>query len=46
MSYTLEFTKNALNDIEKHKKSGNQSILKKIQQLLNELREHPTIGTG
>ena len=46
MSYTLEFTDNALFDIEKHKKSGDKSVLKKIQKLLNELRVHPTIGTG
>lgn len=46
MNYTLEFSDNALEDIEKHKKSGDQSVLKKIQQLLNELREHPTTGTG
>ena len=30
MSYTLELTKNALNDIEKHKKSGKRSVLIKI----------------
>lgn len=46
MSYTLEFSENALEDIEKHKKSGDQSTLKKIRQLLNELREHPATGTG
>lgn len=46
MSYTLEFTKTALSDIEKHKKSGTKSILKKISQLLNELMEHPRTGTG
>lgn len=46
MSYTLEFSANALEDIEKHKKSGDRSVLKKLQRLLNELREHPTTGTG
>ena len=46
MSYTLEFSKIALEDIEKHKKVGDKSILKKIQKLLNELMEHPTTGTG
>ncbi len=46
MSYTLEFSKTALEDIEKHKKSGDKSTLKKIEKLLNELLEHPTRGTG
>lgn len=46
MSYVLEFTDHALADIEKHKKAGDLSILKKLQRLLNELREHPCTGTG
>ena len=46
MSYVLEFSSHALEDIEKHKKAGDQSVLKKLQRLFNELREHPTTGTG
>lgn len=46
MSYRLELSDNALADIELHKKSGDQSIIKKIQRSLNELRLHPTIGIG
>ncbi len=46
MSYVLEFSDYALEDIEKHKKAGDQSALKKLQHLLNELREHPMTGTG
>ena len=46
MSYVLEFSETALEDIEKHKKSGDKPVLKKIQRLLNELMEHPTTGTG
>ena len=46
MSYSLEFSINALEDIEKHKKTGDQSVLKKLQKLFNELREHPLTGTG
>ena len=46
MNYTLEFTKIALSDIEKHKKSGDRATLMKIQRLLNELIEHPRTGTG
>lgn len=46
MSYILEFSKTALADIEKHKKSGDKATLKKLQKLFNELIEHPTTGTG
>ncbi|HCX23926.1 MAG: Txe/YoeB family addiction module toxin [Flammeovirgaceae bacterium] len=46
MSYELVLTKTALKDIEKHKKAGDKATLKKLQQLLNELREHPFLGTG
>ncbi|UPQ77759.1 Txe/YoeB family addiction module toxin [Flavobacterium azooxidireducens] len=46
MSYAIELTNQALEDIEKHKKSGDKKILLKIDKLLNELRKHPTTGTG
>ncbi len=35
-----------MEDIEKHKKSGDKSVLKKIEKLLHELIEHPLTGTG
>lgn len=46
MRYVLEFSETALSDIEKHRKSGDKSVLQKIAKLLNELMEHPTTGTG
>ncbi len=46
MRYSLDFTKTALSDIEKHKKSGDRATLKKIRKQLNELMEHPRTGTG
>ena len=46
MSYILEFSEIALADIKKHKKSGDKVVLKKIENLLNELMKHPTTGTG
>lgn len=46
MSYHLDFSKQATNDIDFHKKSGNKTTLKKLLVLLNELTEHPFIGTG
>jgi len=46
MSYTLVFSETAIDDIAKHKKSGDKLVLKKIEKLLKELMEHPTIEAG
>ncbi len=46
MSFTLVFSEIAIADINKHKKSGDKAVLKKLEILLNELMEHPTTGTG
>lgn len=46
MSFELEYTLEAEKDIDKHKKAGDKKVLMKINDLLNELREHPTVGTG
>lgn len=46
MSYIIELTPEAEIDIEKHLKIGDKKVLIKIDKLLNELREHPTSGTG
>ena len=46
LNYELDFTDHFLDDIEAHRKSGDKTILKKIDVLLEELRVHPTTGTG
>jgi toxin YoeB len=46
MSYHLNFSKQALSDIEFHKRSGKKAILKKLLVLLNEIAEDPFDGTG
>lgn len=46
IEYELEFTQEALDDIQKHKKSGSKPLLKKLENLLEELRQHPATGTG
>ena len=46
MSFHLDFSQQAINDIDSHKKSGNKAILKKMLQLFEELAEHPFTGTG
>ncbi|WP_009035093.1 Txe/YoeB family addiction module toxin [Indibacter alkaliphilus] len=46
MTYRLDFTKRALEDIAFHKKSGNKPLLNKLAILLEELTEHLFSGTG
>ncbi len=46
MIYKLLFSKNALDDIRFHRKSGDRAVLTKMDQLLNELLLHPSSGTG
>ena len=46
MAYHLAFSKQANSDIVFYKKSGNKTILKKLEVLLNELIEHLYAGTG
>jgi toxin YoeB len=46
MSYQVEITPTALEDIQKLKKSGDKAALKKLNVFLDELREHPRTGTG
>lgn len=46
MSYTLQLTDDAIEDIEYLKKAGDKAILKKLAVLLEELTDHPYTGTG
>lgn len=46
MIYEIEFVQSALDDLERHKKAGNKQLVKKISKLIEELRKHPTSGTG
>lgn len=46
MNYSIEITIDAEKDIEKLKKSGDKKVLVKIDKLLDELRSHPTTGSG
>lgn len=46
MSYILQFSRTSLEDIERHRKTGDSTTIKKIEKLLNELKEHPATGTG
>ena len=46
MSFKIIFTKIAEKGILRLKKSGNQKLIQKLDQLLDELEEHPETGTG
>ena len=46
MKYYVKLLPSAEEDVEKLKKSGDKQAIKKLDKLLNELREHPTFGTG
>jgi toxin YoeB len=46
MSYQIDVLPDALEGIEKLKKHGDLAALKKLDELLKELREHPKTGTG
>lgn len=46
MSYRLELSPRALNDLERIKKSGNKSVINKLKVIFQELMEHPLVGTG
>jgi toxin YoeB len=44
--YTIQYTPDAEEDIESLKTSGNKTVLRKLEQLILELMEHPSTGTG
>lgn len=46
MEFKLSLSEEALSDIERHKKSGNKLILRKLERILNELVSTPFNGTG
>lgn len=44
--YEIEYSEQFFEDVQVHKKAGQKVILEKINKLIDELREHPTTGTG
>ena len=46
MTYKVFFTNEALDHLEFWRKSGQKKILEKIALFVEELKEHPTTGTG
>ena len=46
MKYYVDILPSAQEDMRKLRKSGDKQALKKLDKLLVELENHPTIGTG
>jgi len=46
MKFKIVYLPDAIKDIDKLIKSGNQPLLKKFRKLIQELEEHPETGTG
>ena len=46
MKYTLEFSPQAISDIDSYNRGGEKALLKKFWRLAGELTEHPRTGTG
>lgn len=44
--YIVEMSSNARKELQKHYKSGDKSVVKKIEKILFELTETPFIGEG
>ena len=44
--YLIQFSKRALDDLKKIKKSGRKSDIKRIETFLSQIEEHPRTGTG
>ena len=44
--YNIKYLNKAKKDIKKLNKIGNKSLIRKLDDLLNELEKHPKSGTG
>jgi len=44
--YTLEISSQARKELQGHYRSGNKSVIRKIEQIFSELSETPYEGTG
>ena len=44
--YIIEYTENAIKDLQKHKKVGNKATIKKINAIISELENTPFLGVG
>ncbi len=46
MSFSVGYTEKFLDDLRKHKKSGQKQLLSKVERFITECLENPRIGIG
>lgn len=46
MNFSVSYTEKFLDDLRKHKKSGQKQLLSKVERLITECLENPRIGIG
>lgn len=46
MSFSLSYSEKFLDDLKKHKKSGQKQLLSKVERFVTECLENPKAGTG
>ncbi|KFC20194.1 Txe/YoeB family addiction module toxin [Chryseobacterium sp. FH1] len=46
MSFSVNYTEKFVEDLKKHKKSGQKQLLSKVERFVTECLENPRIGTG
>ena len=46
MNFSVSYTEKFLEDLRKHKKSGQKQLLSKLERFITECLDNPRIGTG
>lgn len=46
MSFSVSYTEKFIDDLKKHKKSGQKQLLSKVERFVTECLENPKNGTG
>ncbi|WDF48353.1 Txe/YoeB family addiction module toxin [Chryseobacterium sp. KACC 21268] len=46
MSFSVNYTEKFIEDLKKHKKSGQKQLLSKVERFVTECLDSPRIGTG
>ena len=46
MSFSVNYTEKFIEDLKKHKKSGQKQLLSKVERFVTECLENPSTGTG
>ncbi|MCD9853392.1 Txe/YoeB family addiction module toxin [Epilithonimonas sp. JDS] len=46
MSFSVNYTEKFIEDLKKHKKSGQKQLLSKVERFVTECLDSPRVGTG